>query len=118
LNNTDEGEHPFHLHGHNFWVISTSEYSDAESLYVGDYLQRDTLSVPALGWAKIRFVANNPGAWFFHCHIEWHMSAGLALAFLVSPEQLLINGYTVSQSQKELCRALQKFNAQNKTMSN
>jgi len=117
LNNTDTGDHPFHLHGYNFWIISTSEYPDAEYLYAGDYLHRDTVTVPALGWAKLRFVANNPGAWFFHCHIEWHMSAGLALTFLVSPEQLLANGYTVSQSQKELCRALQKFNAQNKTNS-
>jgi iron transport multicopper oxidase len=114
LNNTDGGEHPFHLHGQKFWVISTSDYPDAESLYAGDYLQRDTLSVPPLGWAKIRFVANNPGAWFFHCHIEWHMTAGLALAFLVSPEQLLANGYTVSQSQKKLCKALQQYNAQSK----
>jgi iron transport multicopper oxidase len=117
LNNTDTGEHPFHLHGHKFWILSTSDYPQAESLYAGDYLQRDTVSVPALGWAKIRFFANNPGAWFFHCHIEWHMAAGLALVFLVSPEQLLANGYTISQSQKNLCQALQQFNAQNNTIS-
>jgi iron transport multicopper oxidase len=110
LNNTDGGEHPFHLHGHNFWIIATSDYPDAESLYAGDYLQRDTVSIPALGWAKIRFVANNPGAWFFHCHIDWHMTAGLALAFIVSPQQLLTNGYTVSKSQKDLCYALREFN--------
>jgi iron transport multicopper oxidase len=118
LNNTDGGEHPFHLHGHSFWIISTSEYPEAESLYAGDHIQRDTVSIPALGWAKIRFVANNPGAWFFHCHIEWHMSAGLALTFLVAPEQLSVNGYTVSESQKKLCQALQQFNAQNNTISN
>ena len=96
-----------------FWVIATSDYPQAESLYAGNYLQRDTVSVPALGWAKIRFVANNPGAWFFHCHIEWHMSAGLALALLVSPEQLLANGYKISQSQQNLCAALRQYNQQN-----
>ena len=111
LNNTDGGEHPFHLHGYNFWVIATSDYPEAESLYDGDYLQRDTVSVPALGWAKIRFLADNPGAWFFHCHIEWHMSAGLALAFVVSPEQLLANGYKISSSQQKMCEALREFNA-------
>jgi iron transport multicopper oxidase len=110
LNNTDTGEHPFHLHGHNFWILATSDYPEAEFLYAGDYIQRDVVSIPATGWAKIRFVADNPGAWFFHCHIEWHMSAGLALAFLISPEQLLANGYTISQSQKDLCKALRKFN--------
>ena len=109
LNNTDEGEHPFHLHGHTFWIIATSDYSDAENLYRGDYIERDVVSVPASGWAKIRFVANNPGAWFFHCHIEWHMSAGLALVFITSPQQLLSNGYTIPKDQIDLCQALQEF---------
>jgi iron transport multicopper oxidase len=115
LNNTDTGEHPFHLHGHKFWIIATSDYPQAEFLYAGDYVQRDTVSVPALGWAKIRYVANKPGAWFFHCHIEWHMSAGLALAFITSPQELLAQGYTIPPDQKQLCQALQKFNQQQKS---
>jgi iron transport multicopper oxidase len=110
INNTDGGEHPFHLHGHSFWIIATSDYPEAESLYAGDYIQRDVASVPGSGWAKIRFVADNPGAWLFHCHIEWHMAAGLALAFIIAPDQLVANGYTVSQSQQDLCQALQQFN--------
>ncbi|CAF1159421.1 unnamed protein product [Adineta steineri] len=110
LNNTDTGEHPFHLHGHKFWIIATSDYPNAEFLYAGNYIQRDTVSVPALGWAKIRYVANKPGAWLFHCHIEWHMSAGLALVFITSPEQLLADRYTVSSDAQQLCQALQKFN--------
>jgi hypothetical protein len=43
------------------------------------------------------------------------MSAGLALAFLISPEQLLANGYTISQSQKDLCKALRTFNEKTET---
>ncbi|CAF4599003.1 unnamed protein product, partial [Rotaria sp. Silwood2] len=57
LNNTDEGEHPFHLHGHSFWIISTSENPQAEQLYRGAYIQRDVVSVPGSGWAKVRFLA-------------------------------------------------------------
>ncbi|CAF2450056.1 unnamed protein product [Rotaria sp. Silwood2] len=104
LENTDDGEHPFHLHGHNFWIISTSDYPQAEQLYRGAYIQRDVVSVPALGWAKIRFLANNPGAWLFHCHIEWHMNAGLILAFLVGPDELLAQGYTIAANQKRFCQ--------------
>jgi iron transport multicopper oxidase len=115
LNNTDNAEHPFHLHGHKFWIIATSDYPQAEYLYAGDYIQRDTISVPRSGWAKIRFVANKPGAWFFHCHIEWHMSAGLALAFIVSPQQLLREGYRVPKDQKDLCQALREFNKKHGT---
>jgi Multicopper oxidase len=33
------------------------------------------------GFTVIRFVANNPGAWFFHCHIDWHLVMGMAVAF-------------------------------------
>ncbi|CAF1155860.1 unnamed protein product [Adineta ricciae] len=110
LNNTDTGEHPFHLHGHKFWIVATSDYPQAESLYSGNYIQRDTVSIPALGWAKIRYIADKAGAWFFHCHIEWHMSAGLALVFITGPQELLAQGYTISQDQKNLCLALQKLN--------
>ncbi|CAF1182140.1 unnamed protein product [Adineta steineri] len=110
INNEASGEHPFHLHGHNFWIVATSDYPEAETLYAGDYIQRDTVSVPAGGWAKIIFVADNPGAWFMHCHIEWHMSDGLAIALIVAPNQLLKNGFTISQSGQKQCEALQRFN--------
>ncbi|XP_020577807.1 laccase-24-like [Phalaenopsis equestris] len=44
---------------------------------------RNTVAVPAGGWAVIRFVANNPGIWLMHCHLDIHMSWGLAMAFEV-----------------------------------
>jgi hypothetical protein len=31
--------------------------------------------------ALIRFVADNPGLWAFHCHISWHMESGLLMQF-------------------------------------
>ncbi|CAF2597983.1 unnamed protein product [Rotaria sp. Silwood2] len=104
LENRDEGEHPFHIHGYEFWVISTSENPQAEELYRGAYLQRDTVSVPGSGWAKIRLLANNPGAWLFHCHIEWHMDAGLIVAFIVGPNALLAQGYKITPIQKRMCQ--------------
>jgi hypothetical protein len=44
--------------------------------------------------------------------MEWHMAAGLALAFIISPQQLLADGYTVSQQQTDICQALQTFNTE------
>jgi iron transport multicopper oxidase len=29
----------------------------------------------------IRFETDNPGPWFLHCHIDWHLAAGLAVVF-------------------------------------
>ena len=83
FNNTDGGEHPMHLHGHTFWVLSTSDYPETNTPIL-----RDTISVPAQGWAHIRFVADNPGVWFLHCHIDWHLEAGLAAYFIEAPSKL------------------------------
>ena len=65
----DTGEHPIHFHGRTFWVLATSDFPEAEQLFAGNYVRRDVISVPAEGWAKIRFVADNPGTWVVHCHI-------------------------------------------------
>ena len=88
INNTDGGEHPIHLHGHNFWVVATSDYPEAETLYKPNYLLRDIVGVPALGWAKIIFTTDNPGVWLLHCHIDWHFDIGLATAIIEAPEAL------------------------------
>ncbi len=41
---------------------------------------RDTVTVESLSWIVIQFEANNPGQWLMHCHFDWHVAAGLALA--------------------------------------
>ena len=37
------------------------------------------------GHTVIRFVADNPGVWFIHCHIDWHSIAGLAATIVEAP---------------------------------
>jgi iron transport multicopper oxidase len=34
----------------------------------------------------IRFQADNPGVWFFHCHMEWHLVAVSMVSFNVLKE--------------------------------
>ena len=36
------------------------------------FVRKDTVIVPYEGYTIIRFVVDNPGWWFFHCHIEIH----------------------------------------------
>jgi iron transport multicopper oxidase len=79
LNNNDGGKHPFHLHGHNFQVVSRSD--DDGGLFNGTVrdndgtpdtpMRRDTIVVKPNGNLRLRFIADNPGIWLFHCHIEW-----------------------------------------------
>lgn len=40
---------------------------------------RDTVYIPSRGHAVLRFRADNPGIWLFHCHIIWHQASGMAM---------------------------------------
>lgn len=40
--------------------------------------RKDTIIVPVGGYAVIRFLADNIGFWFMHCHIEIHATEGMA----------------------------------------
>ncbi|CAG8670712.1 1877_t:CDS:2, partial [Scutellospora calospora] len=87
----DGGEHPFHLHGHVFWVLGTGENStqpDYSKINTKDPIQRDTSTVPANGWVILRFVSDNHGVWGFHCHIEWHVETGLVAQFVTQPDEV------------------------------
>ncbi|KAF8523282.1 laccase [Hysterangium stoloniferum] len=74
--------HPFHLHGHAFHVIQSSDGGGEN--FVNPPV-RDVLGVGGSG-VKIRFETDNPGPWFLHCHIDWHLEAGLAVVFAEAPQ--------------------------------
>jgi len=63
--------HPMHLHGHSFQVIAIDGKPLAGAL-------RDTILVPPHKSVTVAFDANNPGTWYVHCHILWHLAAGMA----------------------------------------
>ena len=44
-----------------------------------NYVKKDTVIVPYGGYTVIRFVADNPGWWLLHCHIEIHQLEGMAV---------------------------------------
>lgn len=117
LNNHDAGKHPFHLHGHAFQTLIRSEEE------AGDYdpnnatdrnfpetpMRRDTMLVRPNGHLVLRYRADNPGVWIFHCHIEWHVASGLIMTFVEAPEQLRANlsaSHVVPQDHFDACNAL------------
>ncbi|KAH9999530.1 Cupredoxin [Russula vinacea] len=73
------GPHPVHLHGHSFYVVRSA----GNSSYNWDNpIVRDVVNMGNTGdQVTIRFVADNPGPWFFHCHIDWHLAVGFAVVF-------------------------------------
>jgi FtsP/CotA-like multicopper oxidase with cupredoxin domain len=83
LNNPTGMTHPFHIHGRHFQLLHQSpvnagNYNDGP-LNLKAPCHKDTISVHAGGHAVIQWKENNPGFWFFHCHIEWHLAAGMAV---------------------------------------
>lgn len=64
--------HPLHLHGHFFRLLN--RHGDFSPL-------KHTVDVPPMGTRVIEFLANEEGDWFFHCHLLYHMDAGMARVF-------------------------------------
>ena len=69
LVNTTMMFHPMHLHGHFFRVLnSQGEYSPI----------KHTVNVAPMESVTIEFLADDEKNWFFHCHLLYHMAAGMA----------------------------------------
>ena len=53
-----------------------------------DPVIKDTVTVPSHGYTVVRFVSNNPGVWFFHCHQDVHAAVGMRIVWIEAPEHL------------------------------
>ncbi|XP_015873344.2 L-ascorbate oxidase [Ziziphus jujuba] len=77
--------HPWHLHGHDFWVLGYGEgkfsEKDVGKFNLKNPPLRNTAVIFPYGWTALRFVADNPGVWAFHCHIEPHLHMGMGVIF-------------------------------------
>ncbi|MGY8649708.1 MAG: multicopper oxidase domain-containing protein [Verrucomicrobiia bacterium] len=61
--------HPLHLHGHFFRLLNGQ----------GDFAPlKHTVDVPPMARAAIEFLASEQGDWIFHCHLLYHMKAGMS----------------------------------------
>lgn len=76
---TQGGPHPFHLHGHTFSVIRSA---NSTRYNYENPVRRDTIDTGLENDnVTIRFVTDNSGPWFLHCHIDFHLEMGLAVVF-------------------------------------
>ncbi|MDE5416341.1 multicopper oxidase family protein [Alkalihalobacterium chitinilyticum] len=72
ITNDTEVDHPMHLHGEFFYVLS----KDGEPIK-GSPIKKDTLNVRPNETYEIVFEAKNPGIWMFHCHEFHHANGGM-----------------------------------------
>jgi L-ascorbate oxidase len=75
--------HSWHLHGHDFWVLGYGEgkfsNKDVKMFNLKNPPLRNTVVLFPYGWTALRFVADNPGVWAFHCHFESHLHMGMGV---------------------------------------
>lgn len=62
--------HPMHLHGHVFQVTSINGQP------INGAMRDTVLSLPHSS-LSIQFDADNPGVWPLHCHVLYHLEAGM-----------------------------------------
>lgn len=71
IRNMSMMEHPMHLHGHVFELVSVDGVETSG-------VRKDTVVVrPMMGQVEIDVVTDNPGTFLLHCHNDLHMDGGL-----------------------------------------
>lgn len=78
LRNDDLGmmhpmDHPIHIHGAYFQVVSIDGEKPERETW------KDTINVPAGRYVDIAFRYKNPGDWMLHCHILDHEDGGMMM---------------------------------------
>ncbi|TKA73136.1 hypothetical protein B0A49_07323 [Cryomyces minteri] len=132
INNYDAGSHPFHIHGHDVQLVArqpgvynppphlkhpdqpnkSGHNGSANALgYTGNTatmpavpMRRDTWLIAPNGYTVIRFTADNPGVWFLHCHMDWHVEVGLAMTLVEAPQQLQ-QQQSINPAMASICKA-------------
>jgi CopA family copper-resistance protein len=68
--------HPMHLHGHFFEIVNGNP---------GHQPHKHTVRVSPGGFIDLDLTADAPGDWAFHCHLLYHMHAGMMRVVSVRP---------------------------------
>jgi CopA family copper-resistance protein len=76
LINNSMMNHPIHLHGHFFEVVTGQPHGNPV---------KHTVNVMPGGKASFDLTADAPGDWAFHCHLLYHMHAGMMNVVKVRP---------------------------------
>ncbi|KAJ7488913.1 laccase 1 [Mycena latifolia] len=93
--------HPFHLHGHAFHVVRSA---GSKTYNWNNPVIRDTVSTGTAAAGDnvtFRFVTDNAGPWFLHCHIDYHLDIGLAVVF--AEDTKTIKHEKIPQAWNQLC---------------
>ena len=94
VQNYDTQSHPMHLHGHNMQILHVGFGPwDGTVVRQSNPQRRDVQLMPPGSPSNpthmvIQWTQDNPGVWPFHCHIAWHLSAGLYMTVLENAKSI------------------------------
>ena len=92
--NVTPAPHPIHMHGHDFQVLAegfgtwdgtVTNPSNPQRRDVHMLWAQATPANPS--YIVLQYTQDNPGVWPLHCHIAWHLSAGMVIMLLEHPEE-------------------------------
>jgi suppressor of ftsI len=72
-------QHPIHLHGQRFMVLSVNGEASRHPAW------KDTVLVPVGTVVDLLLELDNPGPWMLHCHISEHLESGMMTVIQVDP---------------------------------
>ncbi len=73
VRNVSEMDHPFHVHGTFFQVLSTN----GTATPLDALANKDTVIVPQMGSVELVSRFDEPGRWMYHCHVFEHAEGGM-----------------------------------------
>jgi hypothetical protein len=129
--------HPIHMHGHSYFIakIGYPEYNESGRITAPNKdlklpscghatwsdgtpggivvnsttVRKDVIIVPAGGYVVIHLLQKNPGWWFMHCHIDYHLNHGMAIAIGENPTMASTPPDPLYNVTEEFCFTLQTF---------
>jgi len=93
--------HPMHLHGHFFRVLNgQGEYSPMKTVLDIMPMETDTIEFHA---------SEDRGDWYFHCHILYHMMAGMGRLFSYENNDSTVVASSYQQDMRKIYHDDRKF---------
>lgn len=93
--------HPMHKHGNRIFLIGSGKgnfpwetvdeaiphlprhtFNFETPPYLDTFNTVEIEGEPTDTWTAIRYKADSPGAWLFHCHVQTHLSGGMGMVIL------------------------------------
>lgn len=72
-------------------------------------VRKDTVIIPTGGYVVVDFIQDNPGYWYLHCHMSWHLNKGMSIVVAQNIHNVKIPSVMLYSKGKDVCLPLETF---------